>query len=176
MFCPSCGIEYTVELNYCNRCGANLATTPAGPTMQPVPVGVAKPAIAVGITLAVLTLGGFAILIAGALALTGAHAAGDALIAMMFLGMTAIGVTDILLVRLLSRLITASLSSGQLQAPKRSTPPALNSASISQLPGSMNARFEPVASVTEHTTRFLESQYLEPAELSRRQTAENLKD
>ena len=39
MYCPSCGNEISVELKYCNRCGANLATVPenyAAPVGKPV--------------------------------------------------------------------------------------------------------------------------------------------
>ena len=32
MYCPSCGNEISVELKYCNRCGANLML----PTIAPV--------------------------------------------------------------------------------------------------------------------------------------------
>lgn len=35
MYCPSCGTEVTRELNYCNRCGANLSLT-ANVSEQPV--------------------------------------------------------------------------------------------------------------------------------------------
>ena len=67
MFCPSCGAEYTVELKYCNRCGANLSALSA--PAEVVQVSLTKPTLIIAATLAVLTLGGFVGLIAGAVTL-----------------------------------------------------------------------------------------------------------
>jgi len=175
MFCPSCGIEYSVELNYCNRCGANLSTALAEPTRLLIPLSPTKPAIVIGSIMTALTLGGFGCLVGGAIGLAQNHVTGDPLGMLVGMGMLTILITDILLARQLSRLISASLSPDKLMAGKRSTAPALKPASVSQLPGPLSARYEPVTSVTEHTTRFLESEYREPPELQRRQTAENLK-
>jgi hypothetical protein len=175
MFCPSCGIEYSVELNYCNRCGANLNTALGEPTQLLIPLSPTKPAIVIGTIMTVLTLGGFGCLVGGAIGLAQNHVTGDPLGMMVVFGMITILVTDILLARQLSRLITASLSAGKLQAPKRSAAPALNSASISQFPSPMTARLESAPSVTEHTTHFLEPAYREPRELQHRNTAEHLK-
>src|ERR1044072_8739761 len=50
MYCPSCGNEITVELKYCNRCGANL-NWPAQVTQTPAPpVRLAVPSIVLGLT------------------------------------------------------------------------------------------------------------------------------
>jgi len=152
MFCPSCGIEYAIELNYCNRCGANLSTALS---VQPeaIPVNVTKPILVIGITLLLLTLGGFAGLISGAIELTRAAGGGDLSMAIIFFGMITIMIVDIFLVRLLSRLINASLSPNKLPMPKRSkalAPPE------SEIPRMTPARLDGAASVTENTTRFFE--------------------
>ena len=52
MYCPTCGNEITVELKYCNRCGANLAfpqTSLPGPVT--VPVSLTAPTIVIGLTI-----------------------------------------------------------------------------------------------------------------------------
>src|SRR5438128_933474 len=109
MYCPSCGAESTLELNYCNRCGANLAGSVA-PRTPFVPVSVTKPALVLGLTTTALTLGGFIVLIAGAIELARVFRDPDPIMAMLGLGITTILVSDILLIRLLSRVVTASLS------------------------------------------------------------------
>jgi hypothetical protein len=155
MFCPSCGTEYTIELKYCNRCGANLGTTAMAEPII-VPVNITKSVAAIGTTMAVLTLGGFAALIAGAVALTGKGVATDPVIALVFMGMLTILISDIFLARQLSKLISASLSSSRL--PKLQylpAPAARPPAQLYQQPQS--PLMQGVPSVTEHTTRFFES-------------------
>ena len=51
MYCPSCGNEITVELNYCNRCGASL-TLPVSNFPAPIvaPVKLTAPTIVLGLT------------------------------------------------------------------------------------------------------------------------------
>jgi len=52
---PSCGTEYTIELKYCNRCGANLSggLEEQSPT---APISVTKPALAIGAIMTILTV------------------------------------------------------------------------------------------------------------------------
>ena len=50
MYCPSCGSEITVELNYCNRCGANLSV-PANIAAPAAPVRLTGPSVVVGLTI-----------------------------------------------------------------------------------------------------------------------------
>ena len=111
MFCPSCGIEDTIGLPYCNRCGANLGGMTAPQTEPPV-INLTKPTLIIGLTLAVLTLGGFAGLIEGAKALAPIVSGqnNDPMIALIVMGMITIMTVDIFLVRQLSRVITMALS------------------------------------------------------------------
>lgn len=157
MFCPTCGAEYAIELNYCNRCGANLSVAVAEP-LQTTSVSLNKAVAVIGTTLAVLTIGGFIALIVGAVELSRSAAMGnDPIIAMIFMGMLTILTADVFLVRQLSKLISAALSSNKPQQLKR--PPAsarLGMPSIAELPKPINARLEPGSSVTENTTRFFE--------------------
>lgn len=152
MFCPSCGAENT-GLKYCNRCGANLsANTPP----EIVLVNLTKPAVLIGIILSFLTLGGFGILVAGARMLASVVRGEDPVIALIVLGMATILIVDIILLRQLTKLISAALKTDgtRLSAPATQAP---------QLPRPAT-QFIPAASVTENTTRFLENDYRAPAE------------
>jgi hypothetical protein len=157
MFCPSCGTEST-GLKYCNRCGANLGSL-AAPT-EIVQINLTKPALIIGIILAVLTLGGFAILIAGAGMLATVTRAVDPLIALIFMGIVTILTADILLIRQLSKLVTAALKPEQ----RATAPQTIASETAPQFSRVNTAPFLPASSVTENTTRFLESDYRAPAE------------
>jgi hypothetical protein len=171
MYCPSCGTEYSIELKYCNRCGANLSTDVA---MQPqfVPVSLTKPAIVIGAILTLLTLGGFGVLTSAAVELSrAARLAPEGITGIVITGMLIILIADIFLVRLLTKIINASLSSN-LQAPPR-RPQALSNPSAVYLPQPATARLQGVPSVTEGTTRFFEA-YRVPAEGAERTPAQKL--
>ncbi len=152
MFCPSCGAEYTIELKYCNRCGANLSTALAAQT-EPVVVNLTKPTLIIGIVMTLITLGGFGMVIGGAVEL--AHSTQmrtDPIIAMVVMGMLTILTADVFLVRQLAKLIEASVRPGSPRIARKQMPPA----TVSQLPPS-TTQFTPAPSVTENTTRFFES-------------------
>jgi hypothetical protein len=173
MFCPSCGTEDTIGLPYCNRCGANLGGMVA-PQTEPAVINVTKPTLIISLTLAALTLGGFAGLIEGARALSLNLRGGnnDPLIALIVMGMITILTVDIFLIRQLSRVITAALSSTIQPQTKR--PNAIAAHPIPQLQRPMTARLEPAPSVTEHTTRFFEPVYRSAAEAKDPATLEEL--
>jgi Na+/proline symporter len=69
-------------------------------------------------------------------------------------------VVDIFLARQLSKLINAALTGSAKAAPARVAPPP----NAPQLPRPDTAPFLPASSVTENTTRFLESDYRAPVE------------
>src|SRR5262245_25567537 len=155
MFCPSCGTEYTIELKYCNRCGANLGTG-LETSAAPVVVNVTRPALIIGSVLLVITLGGFGTLVGGAIALAPILSGNDPLMAIIMFGMLTILIVDIFLVRLLSRMVnSALLPSAQSQAPPRNFA-AANATPYLRPP--TTSGLQPVGSVTESTTRFLEPQ------------------
>ena len=62
MYCPTCGNEISVELKYCNRCGANLTLPAMSAPMAVAPVKLAFPSIVLGITI----LGGLGIIMGSA--------------------------------------------------------------------------------------------------------------
>ena len=158
MFCPSCGTETTTGLKYCNRCGANLAVSSA-PT-EVVEINLTKPALIIGIVVAVVTLGGFALLAVGAGMLATVTQAVDPLIALIFMGLVTILTLDILLIRQLSKIISAALGSDRGRKPQ----PTITAANAPRLPRANTAPFVPASSVTENTTRFLENDYRAPVE------------
>lgn len=119
-----------------------------------------RPATLIGIIMTVLTLGGFALLIAGARTLAPVVQGEDPVIAMIFMGMVIILIVDIFLARQLTKLINASLT-GNTKTSTTRVPAAVNAP---QLPRPDTAPFLPASSVTENTTRFLEGDYRAPVE------------
>ena len=144
MFCPSCGAECALELNYCSRCGANLISA-LTPTTQLVPISLTKPVVAIGATATVLTLGGFGVLAAGAVKLAMVFRAPDPIMAIIMLSMITILVSDVMLIRLLSRIIRTSLEPKQVVSPPKTQ--------LREVPRQIVSPLDPVPSVTEHTTR-----------------------
>jgi len=150
MFCPSCGAESNIELNYCNRCGANLAGQQI--TYREVaPVSVTKPILIIGAVMVFLTMGGFAGVLSTAVEVVSRAGGGDLSMAIIFFGMVTILTVDILLFCLLLKLINAALYSSK-GAVKPQTPPHQL-----LLTRPTTARLEPGGSVTENTTRFFDS-------------------
>lgn len=160
MFCPSCGAEYTIELKYCNRCGANL-TSQMAPASAPVVVNVTKPTLIISMVVLVITLGGFAGLLTAVGEMAPLMRGSDPLIAIIFMGMLTIMVVDIFLVRLLSKLINASLSSPSQPQQIKSSAPGGVSGHLQN--STTTARLQSLPSVTENTTRFFEP-YRAPVE------------
>jgi len=152
MFCPSCGTESTIELKYCNRCGANLSTTVAPQNVQPVIVNVTKPTIIIGALLLIVTLGGFGGLVGGAIRLAEILHGNDSFMAIILFGMLTIMIVDIFLIRLLSRLINAALSSN----PQPQFTTTMPTGMPAQIQNPTTSRLQGVPSVTENTTRLFE--------------------
>jgi hypothetical protein len=160
MYCSSCGFECAAGLSYCNRCGATLTQTAI--TTQVIHVGnLTKPVITLGLTMLGLTLGGFAMIFvtAGQLARNSVNA--DAVGLTIVFGMATILVTDILLARLLSRIINSMLEPKPLAAskpqPAQFAPAERTARQVAAAPPDYG-----MPSVTEHTTRTLTPSYKEP--------------
>ena len=162
MFCPSCGFEST-GLNYCNRCGANLTAPIAAPAVQFAPISLTKPILIIGILVAIITLGGFGGIVSGTVEMV-ERGAGAVSPALPIFGLPCILVIDILLIRQLSKLISAALSRNRVQAPMS---PAYIQNDPRSMPATMTARLEGAPSVTENTTRFFEPAYREPQPVPR---------
>jgi hypothetical protein len=154
MYCSSCGTEVTKELNYCNRCGANLKVT-ADVEEQPVRVVNTRGTIW---ALALMVVIGLGIIFAGVgdLAKKDIHPAALAWIAVggfaMIFGVAA---------RILRYLSQFSGTSKSVDKPASRKKAAASEARAAQLPPT---RIEPVPSVTEHTTRTFDPVYRKPME------------
>ncbi|HEY0430909.1 MAG TPA: hypothetical protein VGC61_03800 [Pyrinomonadaceae bacterium] len=145
MFCPSCGSEISVELKYCNRCGANLLTTPAvyaGP--PPKSPGLALPTIILGLTITI----GIGIVFSSAIELARMQLNWAAITWMVIFGMATLFGCTALLLRFWLKVVSLNRESPQ---------PQIQSRPQVQIPSpprqQFQPTFEPVPSVTEHTTR-----------------------
>jgi multisubunit Na+/H+ antiporter MnhG subunit len=154
MYCPSCGTEVTRELNYCNRCGANLNLSSNLPEQPQRPVSLTGPTIGI----AVMVVVGLGIIFSSIsnLARSGVHPV--ALTWMIIAGMAMITGVAAMVIRQWSHL--AGVSKRQEQKAPRKKPVADEAAPI-QLP---SMRSTPVSSVTDHTTRTFEPVYRNPRE------------
>lgn len=143
MYCPSCGTEVTKELNYCNRCGANLSPT-VSVSEQPVRVVSTNGPIW---AMALMVVIGLGIIFSGVreLARMNIHPAALTWIVLGSLGM--IGGVAALFLRHWSQMGGVSQQAERPQQRKRAIASEPRRA---QLPPS---RIEPVPSVTENTTR-----------------------
>jgi hypothetical protein len=156
MYCPSCGNEISVELKYCNRCGANLATVPESygpPVVKPIKLGL--PAIVLGLTITI----GLGIIISGAgeLAERNLHPAAIAWMTIFSLA-TLFGCTALMLRFWLKVL---AMNREVYQPPNQLRPPAQTPAQISPPRQQFQPRLESMPSVTEHTTRTFSPAYRE---------------
>ena len=163
MFCPSCGAESSPGLSYCNRCGISLNPAAIAPPAV-YTRNLILPILALSATLAGITLGGLAIIIAGASRLAFLQN-NDPIKALIILGLTTILVTDVMLLRQLSKLIGGMLSptprAGRTQAtlpPQRAAAQMVEEARWQMAAGAPDY----VSSVTENTTRTLQSQLRGP--------------
>ena len=110
-----------------------------------------------------LTLGGFGFLISGAIKLGEVFHAPDPIMAVIVLGIFTIVFCDAMLIRLLGKIVNASLASQKHQPPARGSIAGRDTARQLNSPS-----FEPVPSVTEHTTRTFSPVYREPSDRGNR--------
>jgi hypothetical protein len=154
MFCQSCGNEITVELKYCNRCGANLTSTYNNlPATFSAPVKLTAPTLVLGLTIVI----GIGIIFGGVngLAQMGVHPA--AITWMVLFSMAFLFGSVALVLRFWSKTLN-------MQRQNPSPPPILNAAPPTFAPQQLPPRYDPAASVTEHTTRTFTPIYREPSD------------
>ena len=155
MYCPSCGTEISVELKYCNRCGANLSLPAANTQLVTVaPVKLTIPSIVLGLTI-ILGLG---ITIAGLsqMALVGVPAV--ALVWMALFAVATLFGCSAMMIRFWTKIIMLqreTLSQGEPVRPR-----VVEKPQAQQLP----PRFDNYSSVTENTTRTFNPVYTESAD------------
>ena len=152
MYCPSCGSEITVELKYCSRCGANLALTPASyPAPIAAPVKLGLPMIVLGLTIT----GGLGIIFGGVTELARLQVHPAAITWMVIFSMATLFGCTALILRFWFKMF--SYNREAYQPPGNVRPAVQISVPQQHLP----PRFEPVPSVTEHTTRTFSRAYRE---------------
>jgi hypothetical protein len=155
MYCPTCGNEITVELKYCNRCGANLSLPMMAPPVAMAPVKLTLPSIVLGLTI----LGGLGVIFGSATEFARQHLHPFAIVWMVLFSSAALFGCTALMIRFFTKMLTMpqGVSAGQT-----SKPATINDRQATHhLPPQ---RMEPVPSVTEHTTRTFAPVYREPAD------------
>jgi hypothetical protein len=155
MYCSSCGTESTPGLNYCNRCGAGLNTQAVATDTKASCGNLIPSTLILGTAVALITLMGFMILIKGADTLMRSELGRDPVMFMILMGMVTILIVDFMLIKQLSRLVNASLGAGSNRTRAKEI------AAPRQTSRQLNSHPEPIASVTENTTRTFEPVYRE---------------
>jgi hypothetical protein len=142
MFCPNCGTPRTQGLSYCNRCGADLRERRESSHTVAISV------LLIAITL--IGLIGLGIMIGGSLTLRREAGLSQELIGVfMLLVFSVISVTEFMLIRNLSKLISSTTDK------KNYLPAAPPMHQEMRLPPARNLG-EPAPSVTENTTHTLD--------------------
>ena len=156
-YCPSCGNEITVELKYCNRCGANLSMVPVDYSVPPAkPIRLGLPAIVMGLT----TVIGLGIILEGARDLAAMHVHPAAITWMVIFSMATLFGCSALMIRFWLKVVSMNRESYRPQFQPR--PPVQIPPPRQQFPPLR----EPVPSVTEHTTRTFSPAYREGSDPS----------
>ena len=142
MYCAQCGTPLTQGLSYCNRCGTSLRERSTTTNTAAIS------AFLTAITL--IGVGGLGLMFAGALVLRrGANLSQELIGFFMLFAFLIVGMTEVMLVRNLSKLMSAK------EEKKNYFPAPQTTSNDLRLPQATPFG-EPVSSVTENTTRTLE--------------------
>jgi hypothetical protein len=157
MFCPYCATETTQGLNYCNRCGGNLAPLMQAPVQESRIIVASGAAWAAGLTTAAVIVIGLGMIFPISTELAAKGMAPIAVVAIALLVALGVVACAALLLRFWSMLLGVGAARHQ-QAP---APAALTQPKAQDTRGLDAPRFDslgpaPVPSVTEQTTRTLE--------------------
>lgn len=144
MYCSNCGTPFTTGLSFCNRCGADLRERIE--SKQPT---AAITALVTAIT--ILGICGLGIMLGGSLVLRKEAGLPFELVGFfMLFTFLIVGMTEIMLLRNVSKLISASAAQSNHQLPAVQRPP------LELRPPAASTYSEPIGSVTDNTTRTLE--------------------
>jgi hypothetical protein len=157
MYCPTCGNEITVELKYCNRCGANLSLPMMAPPMAMAPVKLTFPSIVLGLTI----LGGLGVIFGSATEFARQHLHPFAIVWMVLFSSAALFGCTALMIRFFTKMLTLPQGIAPGRPSKNPTNTINDRQPVHHLPPQ---RMEPVPSVTENTTRTFSPVYREPAD------------
>lgn len=164
MYCQACAAEIQTGLNYCNRCGAVVNASLSTRTETPAALADLKsPVRTIGAAVTLTTLIGITIIF---MALDGmsARALPPELLGMMgAAGFFLILVIDVMLIRILSRLVqlpVAAPAPTQTQFKRPETRELHTPQAQTYMPAATDPL--PMSSVTDHTTRTFHPVYKEP--------------
>ena len=156
MFCPYCGTETTQGLNYCNRCGGNLAPLTQGPVQETRIIVAPGAAWAAGLTTAAMVVFGLFLIfpVTSELTIRGAPS-GTVLAVALFIALAVFGCAAMLL-----RFWTSLMGVGHARRGP-AAPATLNQARSHDTRGLDAPRQDslnpaPAYSITEQTTRTLD--------------------
>ena len=157
MFCPYCATETTQGLNYCNRCGGNLAPLTQAPVQETRIIVAPGAAWAAGLSTAAVVVIGLGIIFPISTELTAKGMAPTAVVAIAFL----ISLGVVACAAMLLRFWSSLLGVGAGRHPQAPAPAALPQHKAQATRGLDAPRFDslnpaPVPSVAEQTTRTLE--------------------
>jgi hypothetical protein len=157
MFCPYCATETTQGLNYCNRCGGNLAPLTQAPVQETRIIVAPGAAWAAGLSTTVVIVIGLGIIFPITAELTAKGMAPTAVVAIALL--IALGVVGC--AAMLLRFWSMLLGVGAARQQQAQAPAALPQPKAQDTRGLDAPRFDslnpaPVPSITEQTTRTLD--------------------
>jgi|SRR6266536_1122948 len=149
MYCSSCGVAVTQGLTYCNYCGAKLSRGDSADKPPDI-----RPGGLVSMMVATFVMGLFAITVFMGVMKAVLHLETGALLAFMLLSFLVMLLLEGIFIRLLFR----PLKHGH-DEPRNTF--QNNRGSTKELEAQTRLPMEPVASVTEHTTRAFDPIYSE---------------
>ena len=164
MYCQACAAEIQPGLNYCNRCGAVVNTSlTSRPETAMALVDLKSPVRTLGTAVTLTTLIGITIIFIALDGMSGRALPPELLGMMAAAGFFLILVIDVMLIRILSRLVQLPVVAPphQVQKQRPETRELRPTPAQTYVPSSSTDPL-PVASVTDHTTRTFHPVYKEP--------------
>ena len=163
MYCQTCAAEIQHGLNYCNRCGAVVNTSlTARPETPAALVDLESPVRTLGAAVTLTTLIGITIIFIALDSMSGRALPPELLAMMAAAGFFLILVIDVMLIRILSRLVQLPVAPAPQPQFKRTETRELHAPPAQTFMPASSTDPLPVASVTDHTTRTFHPVYKEP--------------
>ena len=154
MYCQHCGAESTQGLNYCNRCGGQIAALAQGPPREvghALPTGTVR---VVGFSLVGLVVFGLGLLVALMTELVHSGMRPEPVVMIMMCGSLTILASVFMLTRFWMRMLSGGKSAPNDAQRLYAPPTHTNELGPQRFGGALHDA--PISSVTEHTTRTLE--------------------
>jgi len=156
MYCSSCGTALSPELSFCNRCGAQIRKERSEDQERSLASALVTAVVLVAIF-------GLSLIVGGAIALHAAAQLHEGIIgSYMAISFLIVGSVEIMLMRQLSSVLGIERRRKQLEQPPQQPlfQPAVVPANELRM-AHLRAASEPITSVTENTTRTLQSSFHE---------------